>query len=115
MRGKEVTVLAELRLLPDAIEKGKSDLIEFAQVVKSEEPDCLAIDVVHDIDDPTKITLIEKWKDRSAYEGSHLETPHMKAFVAQSSKYFDGPANISYCTSTAIGRGKRWGKDPYGR
>lgn len=111
----DVIVLAELRLLPDSIEQGKRGLIEFARTVIAREPDCLAIDVAHNLEDPTRITLIEKWADRRAYEGPHLKTPHMKAFIEHSGKYFDGPAVVSIGKSTDIAGKPIRDAAPYGR
>jgi quinol monooxygenase YgiN len=115
MRRADVTVLVHLRLLPDFIEKGKRDLLDFARLVKRREPECSAIEIAQDLDDPTRITMIEKWSDREAYEGPHLQTEHMQAFVEKSGQYFDGPASISFCESTAIGRPDSKTTPPYGR
>ena len=115
MRGTSVTVLVHLRLLPEFIELGKRNLIEFAQLVKRREPDCLAIEIVQDLDEPVKITMIEKWKDREAYTGPHQTTPHMKAFVERSGRLFDGPPWIAFCKATAIGDEEPRRRAPYGR
>ncbi|MDX1561480.1 MAG: putative quinol monooxygenase [Gammaproteobacteria bacterium] len=112
---QDVTVLVHLRLRPDGVVQGKRDLLEFARRVKRLEPDCLAIEIVQDLDEPTKITMIEKWSDREAYEGPHLQTPHMRAFVERSGKYFDGPAQIAFCHATVIGREDQGRGAPYGR
>jgi quinol monooxygenase YgiN len=115
MRRTEVTVLVQLRLFPESIEQGKRDLLEFARIVRKSEPDCLSIEIAQDMDDPTRITMIEKWSDRAAYEGPHLDTPHMKSFVAQSRKFFDGPADVSFIQGIVVGRSERVAAPPYGR
>jgi quinol monooxygenase YgiN len=115
MRQTEVTVLASLRLLPEFIEQGMRDLLAFSRSVRKHEPACSSIEIVQDIDDPTQITMIEKWSDRETYEGAHLETEHMKLFIEQSSKYFEGAANISFCRGIVVGRESDATKAPYGR
>lgn len=115
MRRTDVTVLVHLRLLPDCIEKGRRDLLEFARTVKRREPECLAIEIAQDLDDPTRIMMIEKWSDRAAYEGPHLETQHMRKFVERSGKYFDGSARISFFESTVVGQPDAETTPPYGR
>ena len=118
MQLSDVTVLVHLRLLPDFVEQGKRDLLDFARVVKRSEPDCLGIEIVHDIDDPTRITMIEKWSNREAYVGPHLQTKHMKSFIDRSARYFDGSAEISFCNGTIIGRSRDKTESPpppYGR
>ena len=100
-----VTVLIRTQLLPDSIEQGKQDLLDLAREVRKVEPDCLAIELAQDLDDPTNITMIEKWSSRDAYEGPHMQSSHMKSFIEQSSKYFAGPPDISFCHGTRIDEG----------
>ena len=101
MQPTEVIVLIQLKTLPEFAEQGKQDLLNLASVVRGEEPDCLAIELAQDVDDPTKITMIEKWTSREAYEGPHMETPHMQAFIEKSAGFFAGPPVISFCNGTA--------------
>ena len=115
MRRTEVTVLAQLRLFPEYIEQGTRDLNEFARVVCANESDCLGIEIVQDLDDPTRITMIERWASRAAYEGPHLQTEHMKAFIAESSRYFDGAASISLGHANVIEQDSYRRRAPYGR
>lgn len=102
MQASIVTVLIRTQLLPDSIEQGKQDLLNLAQEVRKAEPDCLAIELAQDVDDPTNITMIEKWSSRDAYEGPHMQSSHMKSFIERSSKYFAGPPEISFCHGTQI-------------
>lgn len=102
MQSRDVTVLIRMQLLPEFIQQGKGDLQELAREVRKIEPDCLAIELAQDLDDPTKITMIEKWSSREAYEGPHMQSPHMQAFIENSARYFIGPPDISYCNSTCI-------------
>lgn len=103
MRFDQVTVLIRLQLLPEFIEQGKHDLLELAREVRRAEPDCSAIELAQDIDDPTKITMIEKWSSREAYEGPHMQSPHMKQFIERSARFFVGPPDLSFCQGTDIG------------
>mgnify|MGYP000063645385 CR=1 FL=1 len=102
MEANIVTVLIRTKTLPDSIEQGKQALLGLAQMVGTVEPDCLAIELAQDLDDPTNITMIEKWSSREAYEGPHMQSSHMKSFIEQSSKYFAGPPEISFCRGTQI-------------
>jgi quinol monooxygenase YgiN len=97
-----VTVLIRAQLIPDFVEQGKQDLLDLAREVRRVESDCLAIEMAQDEDDPTDITMIEKWSSRDAYEGPHMQSPHMKLFIEQSSKYFAGPPDISFCHGIQI-------------
>ena len=102
MQAKIVTVLIRTQLLPDTIEQGKQSLLDLAREVRRVEPDCLAIELAQDLDDPTNITMIETWSSRDAYEGPHMQSSHMKSFIEKSSKYFAGPPDISFCHGTQI-------------
>ena len=103
MQAGTVTVLIRTQLLPDSVEQGKQALLELAREVRKTEPDCEAIELAQDIDDPTNITMIEKWSSRAAYEGPHMRSSHMQSFIEHSSKYFSGPPVISFCHGTRIG------------
>ena len=102
MQPDQVTVLIHLQLLPDFVERGRSDLLDLAREVRNAEPECLAIELAHDTDDRTKIVMIEKWISRAAYEGPHMQSKHMQAFIERSSRYFVGPPTISFHHGTTI-------------
>ena len=102
MQESIVTVLIRTQLLPNSVEQGKRDLLELAREVRKIEPECLEIEMAQDMDDPTKITMIERWTSRDAYEGTHMQSAHMKSFIEQSGKYFAGPPDISFCHDTQI-------------
>ncbi|MEE4161414.1 MAG: antibiotic biosynthesis monooxygenase, partial [Woeseiaceae bacterium] len=73
MQTNAVTVLIRTKLLPDSIEQGKQALLDLAREVRNVEPDCLAIELAQDMDEPANITMIEKWSSREAYEGPHMQ------------------------------------------
>lgn len=102
MQANVVTVLIRTRLLPDSVEQGKQALLDLAQTVRKLEPDCLAIEMAQDLDDPTNITMIEQWSSRAAYEGPHMQSSHMQSFIEKSSRHFAGPPDISFCNGTRI-------------
>ena len=102
MQANTVTVLIRTQLLPDSIEQGKQALLALAREVRKAEPDCLAIELAQDMDDPTRITMIERWSSRDAYEGPHMQSSHMQSFIEHSSEHFTGPPDISFCYGTRI-------------
>jgi len=103
MQAPPVTVLIRTQLLPDSIEQGKQALIDLATEVRKVEAACLSIELAQHIDEPANITMIEKWSSREAYEGPHMQSPHMKSFIEQSSHYFAGPPDISFYHGRSIG------------
>lgn len=102
MPTEDVTVLIRMQLLPESVQQGKRDLLALAREVRNVEPECSAIELAQDLDDPTKITMIEKWSSREAYEGPHMQSPHMQAFIENSARFFVGPPDISFCNGTRI-------------
>mgnify|MGYP001817563382 FL=1 len=103
MQASIVTVLIRTQLVPDSIEQGKQDLLNLAEDVRKVEPDCREIELAQDMDDPTNITMIEKWSSRDAYEGPHMQSAHMKLFIEQSSKHFAGLPDISFFRGIQVG------------
>jgi quinol monooxygenase YgiN len=103
MKTGRVNVLIRSRLLPDCIDQVKQGLLALARQVRQIEPACLSIELAQDLDDPTAITMIEKWSSREAYEGPHMQSSHMQSFIEQSGKYFAGPPDISFCHPVEIG------------
>lgn len=84
------------RLLPDRIDQAKRDIIQLTRTVMAKEPDCLGIEVLQDVDNPTRITLVERWASREAYEGPHMQTEHLQSFIARAKDNLAGPPDISY-------------------
>lgn len=102
MQSHQVTVLIRMQLQPGSVEHGKRDLLALAQEVRRVEHDCAAIEMAEDLDDPTRITMIEKWSSREAYLGPHMESAHMKAFIENSARFFVGPPDISFWLGTRV-------------
>ena len=66
-----------------------------ATVVASE-PDCRGIRLLENTDDETRFLLYEHWTSQAAYVGPHMQTPHIKAFIAAAGALFVGPPDISF-------------------
>lgn len=91
-----VTVLVRYRLLPDRIDQAMQDIMQLTSTVVAEESDCLGIEVLQDVDDPTLVTLVERWTSREIYEGPHMQTEHLQSFIARARDNFAGPPEISF-------------------
>ena len=78
---------------------GQTALEAFKQLiatVKQLESDCLNITLHSNDDDPDQLMLYEIWSSREAYQGPHMQTPHLQAFIADSMAFLTGPPDISY-------------------
>ena len=65
----------------------------FAEVKK--EPNYVSIKLHVDPNDNTNILLYEEWEDLGYYNGEHMTTEHLQAFMAASSNFLAGPPDIS--------------------
>lgn len=96
MSPKPVTVVISYRARADRAEQAATELAALIAVVVAKEPDCFWIKLYRDPLDPTRILLIESWTTREAFQGPHLQTPHLKAFVARAGELWVGPPETSY-------------------
>ena len=80
---------------------GKSDLVrrEFGLLIRSvlaSEPACLGIWFHQNLDDDTKFLVYERWTDKTAYVGPHMQTAHMQAFVQKAATLFAATPTITF-------------------
>ena len=102
MQSSEVIVLIQTQTLPESADEAKEALLDLAREVLRVERDCLGIELAQNTDDPAKITMIEKWSSREAYEGPHMQSQHMQAFIEASAKLFAGPPSMSFWRGTSV-------------
>ena len=96
MTQPSVTVLIEYRALPDRVARAVSELDLLLATVVANEPDCFGIRLLQDPMDEARVLLYEEWSSREAYLGAHLQTPHIKAFMARASELFSGRPTIQF-------------------
>lgn len=96
MNSANVLVLVAYRLRPDRLDQAKREIAHLVATVVREEPDCLGIDMTHDLDDASKVVLIERWSSREAYEGPHMQTQHIQSFMGRAMEFLAGPPDISF-------------------
>ena len=96
MSSANVLVLVAHRLQPDRLDQGRREIAGLVATVVQEETDCLGIDVTQNLEDPSKIVLIERWSSREAYEGPHMQTAHIRSFMSRAMAFLAGPPDISF-------------------
>ncbi len=72
-----------------------SELTSLLEEVRKE-PHFVSIKLHVDPDDNTNILLYEEWQDASYYNNEHMNTAHIKAFMANSSNFLTGPPEITF-------------------
>ena len=70
-------------------------LSEVQTKVRQNEPDTLMYDLHHKIDDPTKVFLYERYKDREACEITHRSAPYIKELIAVLPNYLEGATEVT--------------------
>ena len=73
--------IATLEIYPAQIAAYRIAVAEHAKTAIEKEPGVLSLSAVANKDDPTRITVFEIYKDRSAYE-SHLKAEHFLRYKA---------------------------------
>jgi len=69
---------------------------ELVATVLSTEPACAGIEILQNLDNPEAITLVERWPDRDAFLGPHMQQPHIQAFIQSAGAFLAGPPDISF-------------------
>ena len=75
------SLIAELQVTQESLEKFLPLLLANAQASVAREPGCLQFDVTQQTDDPTKFALYEVYIDAAAFE-AHGKMPHVREFFA---------------------------------
>lgn len=96
MAARESVVLIHYRAQPDKVDVARASLMQLVATVTATEKDCLGIEVHESADDAGRFMLFERWTSREAYQGPHMVTPHLKAFIAGAGEFLAGPPEISY-------------------
>jgi quinol monooxygenase YgiN len=112
MSGSEVTVMIRYQAQPGQGETARRELASLIATVVAQEPACLGIRMLQDADDDTRFLLVERWTDRAAYTGAHMQTPHIQAFIRQAPAFMAGPPVITFWNvagDVSSGRDRRGG------
>jgi quinol monooxygenase YgiN len=92
----DVVVLIAYRALPGKEEDAKGAIGGLVRTVLRTEPDCRGITILHNAADPGHILLVEQWSSRESYLGPHMQTPHIKAWIAEAPAVVSGPPEITF-------------------
>jgi len=64
--------------------------------VRQNEPDTLMYDMHRKIDNPTEIFLYERYKDKRAWEVTHMSAPYIKELLAELPNYLEADAEVTH-------------------
>jgi len=91
-----VIVHIAYRAQPGKAEFASVELAKLIAVVQSKESGCLGITLHQNRDEPERFLLVERWKDRATFEGPHMQTTHLQAFIASAMGFLAGPPEMSF-------------------
>ncbi len=92
---EKIIVLVKYKAQSDKAVMAVSELTKLINKVK-QEPHFITVKLLVDPKDNTNILLHEEWNDASYYNGEHMNTAHLKEFIADSRNFLTGPPEISF-------------------
>lgn len=96
MNSKPVTVVITCAIKPDMLATARRELEAIIEIVLANEPACHGIQVHEDPKRPERLLIIEKWDSEEVFNGPHMQTPHMQAFLKKAEGFLDGVADFSF-------------------
>jgi len=96
MADSPIAVIINYTAQPGQGSRARAELTALVKQVVALEPDCRGIRVYQDPGDDTRILLYELWTSREAFEGPHMQTPHIGAFMAKARDFIAGPPTIEF-------------------
>ena len=93
---ESVIVLIDYRAQPGKANFASVELAKLIAEVQSKESGCLGITLHQNRDEPERFLLVERWKDRATFEGPHMQTSHLQAFIANAMNFLAGPPEMSF-------------------
>lgn len=91
-----VVVVIACQAQPGKADVVRKELSSLIRAVMATEPACLGIWFHESLDDGAKFLLYERWTDKTAYVGPHMQTPHMLAFVQKAGPLFAGTPTVTF-------------------
>lgn len=91
-----VTVVISCAIQPDKVDLARRELQAVIKLVMARESACHGIRVLVDPKAPQRLLIIEQWDSEEAFNGPHMQTPHMQAFLKTAQTFLDGAADFSF-------------------
>ena len=95
MNNKHLTVVAILQAKSDQIDALRQELLALLPITRQEDG-CLGYDLHQDIEQPARFIFYEQWRSKTHLD-THLNRPHIQAFVAKTPHLLAEPLQIILC------------------
>jgi (4S)-4-hydroxy-5-phosphonooxypentane-2,3-dione isomerase len=89
------TVIVNLQVKPDMIERFSEAMGENSRASRRDEPGCLRFDVHQDNDDPSHFVLYELYADERAFTEAHRSAPHYERWRAVSAELLEPGGQVT--------------------
>lgn len=93
MSKQALTVIARVKAKEEKVRQAKKILTGLVGPTRAE-PGCINYVLHQSTDDVCSFAFLEKWADRAALD-SHLQTPYLKAFLAQVDDLLAEPLDVT--------------------
>ena len=93
---KEAVVVVGYRAAPGEDDTAAREIAALVREVLASEPDCRGIELLRDLSDPARFTLIERWPSQEVFLGPHMQQPHIRSFIERAGTFLAGPPDISF-------------------
>lgn len=98
----EAIVLVSYRSRPGEAETARREILALVETVLEREPECDGITMLQEGDDPSRITLVERWPSRDFFLEPHMQQPHIQEFVRNAAAFLSGPPEITFWSEVRI-------------
>jgi quinol monooxygenase YgiN len=95
-QSESVTVVITAAIKPDQLAAARQELEAVIKIVMASEPACHGIRVHEDPKNPQRLLIIEQWDSEEIFNGPHMQTPHMQAFLKKAEGFLDGAAEFAF-------------------
>lgn len=95
MKNTPITVTVHYSAQPGREAAAHAELTALIAQVQAHETACHGITLHRRHDDPGQLLLIERWSSQADYEGDHMQTAHLREFIARAPAFLAGPPTIT--------------------
>jgi quinol monooxygenase YgiN len=91
-----IHIIARFTAKPESVAALRTLLVGMLAPTR-QEAGCIRYELLNNRNDPTDFTFVEEWADQAAID-AHMQTPHLKAVVADSAPLLAAPLDVRFLT-----------------
>jgi len=102
---KLVTVMITCSIKQGMMETALRELKAVIKIVMAKEQACHGIYVHVEPKNAQRLLIIEYWESEEVFNGPHMQTDHMQAFLKKAGEFLDGVAEFSFWNEVFVAPG----------